>query len=102
MKTEAELMAAMARVRLLALDVDGTLTDGGVYYGDGAGGAGEMRRFHIHDGLGMVLARFGDLEIAWITGRVSAPVARRAGELGVTLLRQGVRDKAVFPCPNRR
>jgi 3-deoxy-D-manno-octulosonate 8-phosphate phosphatase (KDO 8-P phosphatase) len=86
-----ETHAALARIRLLALDVDGVLTDGGVYFD---AGGGEMKRFHIHDGLGIVLARFAGLQIAWITGRNSPIVERRARELGVTLLRQGIRDKA--------
>lgn len=85
-------MAQLARVKLLALDVDGTLTDGGVYYGDSGA---ELKRFHIQDGLGIVLAGFVGLRIAWITGRTSAVVERRAQELGVTTLRQGVKDKAV-------
>ncbi len=83
---------AFARVRLLALDVDGVLTDGGVYLS----AEGEsLKRFHIHDGLGLVLAGIAGLTIAWITGRRSGAVERRAAELGVTLLRQGVRDKTV-------
>jgi 3-deoxy-D-manno-octulosonate 8-phosphate phosphatase (KDO 8-P phosphatase) len=86
----APVRARLMNVRLLALDVDGVLTDGGVYFDDAGG---EMKRFHIHDGLGIVLARFVGLQVAWITGRNSPVVQRRAKELGVTLLRQGVRDK---------
>lgn len=85
-------VAQLTRIRLLALDVDGTLTDGGVFYDDAGR---ELKRFHIHDGLGIVLARFVGLQIAWITGRRSEVVERRARELGVDLLAQGVRDKAV-------
>ena len=77
-------------VRLLALDVDGTLTDGGVYYDDAGG---ETKRFHIHDGLGIVLAQMAGLKIIWITGRTSSIVQKRAGELKVPLVMQGVRDK---------
>ena len=77
-------------VRLLALDVDGTLTDGGVYYDDAGG---ETKRFHIHDGLGIVLAQMAGLKIVWITGRTSSIVQKRAGELKVPLVMQGVRDK---------
>lgn len=88
-----DLAARLARVRLLVLDVDGTLTDGGVIY-DAAGN--EAKRFHIHDGLGIVLAAFVGLRVAWMTGRVSPLVERRARELGIpaALLLQGVRDKA--------
>ena len=84
-------MAEISRIRLLALDVDGTLTDGGVFYDDAGR---ELKRFHIHDGLGIVLAGFVGLGIAWMTGRTSPLVERRARELGVTDLLQGVRDKA--------
>lgn len=84
-------MADLSRVRLLAMDVDGTLTDGGVFFDDAGR---ETKRFHIHDGLGIVLAGFVGLQIAWITGRTSPVVERRARELGVAHLLQGVRDKA--------
>jgi 3-deoxy-D-manno-octulosonate 8-phosphate phosphatase (KDO 8-P phosphatase) len=84
-------VAPLANVKLLALDVDGTLTDGGVYYADTGV---ELKRFHIQDGLGIVLAGLVGLRIAWITGRVSVVVERRARELGVADLQQGVRDKA--------
>lgn len=82
----------LARVRLLALDVDGTLTDGTIGYDDTGR---ETKQFSIHDGLGIVLARFVGLETAWITGRTSPLVERRARELGVKFLFQGVRDKTV-------
>lgn len=84
-------MPDLARIRLLAMDVDGTLTDGGIEYADDGR---EQKRFHIHDGLGIVLAGFVGLRIAWITGRASPLVERRARELGVADLLQGVRDKA--------
>ena len=89
---DLELSTRLARIRLLALDVDGTLTDGTVMYSDSGR---EMKSFHIQDGLGIVLASFVGLQVAWITGRQSAIVERRAKELGVSQLRQGVRDKAV-------
>ena len=84
-------MADLARIRLLAMDVDGTLTDGGVYYDDNGI---ETKRFHIHDGLGIVLAAFVGLRIAWLTGRSSPVVKQRADELGIEHLFQGVRDKS--------
>ncbi len=84
-------MADLARIRLLAMDVDGTMTDGGVYFHDDGT---EAKRFHIHDGLGIVLAAFVGLRIAWLTGRSSPLVKRRADELGIEHLYQGVRDKS--------
>lgn len=81
---------AAARIRLLVLDVDGVLTDGGLYYG--ASGEG-MKRFHVHDGLAMVEARRAGLGLAVVSARVSAPVARRLEELGITEIHQGAQDK---------
>lgn len=61
-------------IRLLVLDVDGTMTDGGVYY-DGAGN--EMKKFAIKDGAGLVLARAAGLQVMICTGRASEAVRRR-------------------------
>lgn len=75
-----ELTARLTQVRLVALDVDGTLTDGSVIYGDD----GQEVRFDVRDGQGMVwLVRELGLELAWITGRGCPAVERRAAELGV-------------------
>lgn len=69
-----------ARVRLLVLDVDGVLTDGGLYYGpDGAA----MKRFNVQDGLGVKLAQAAGLVIAVISGLDSPAVAARVRELGI-------------------
>jgi 3-deoxy-D-manno-octulosonate 8-phosphate phosphatase (KDO 8-P phosphatase) len=81
----------LAAVRLLAMDVDGVLTDGGIFL---AGPEGESKRFHVQDGLGIQLAKNGGLVIAWISGRKSAVVERRAKELGVDHLYQGITNKA--------
>jgi 3-deoxy-D-manno-octulosonate 8-phosphate phosphatase (KDO 8-P phosphatase) len=88
----APRVASLARVRLLAMDVDGVLTDGTLGYGsDGA----EQKRFHVHDGLGLTLLAARGIQIVWISGRVNPAVERRAQELGVGRLLQGVRDKQV-------
>ncbi len=82
--------APLAGIRLLAMDVDGVLTDGTLgYSSDGS----EVKRFHVHDGLGLTLLLATGIQIAWISGRVSPAVERRARELGVGHLLQGVRDK---------
>lgn len=81
------LRTAAQRVRLVCFDVDGVLTDGGIYLGatrDGAADqAFEFKRYDIQDGLGMVLLRESGLTLAIITGRVSASVALRARELRI-------------------
>ncbi len=80
-----------ARIRLLVLDVDGVLTDGGLYYGP----SGEdTKRFYVQDGLAMVEAQRAGLAVAVISGRASAPVTRRLAELGITEVHQGVEDKS--------
>ena len=78
-------------LRLLALDVDGTLTDGAILIGP----QGEaMKAFSVRDGFGLALLRGAGLQIAIITGRHSAIVERRAAELGIVHVRQSVSDKA--------
>jgi 3-deoxy-D-manno-octulosonate 8-phosphate phosphatase (KDO 8-P phosphatase) len=82
---------AAARIRLLVLDVDGVLTDGGLYYGP----SGEdIKRFHAQDGLALVEARRAGLALAVVSGRTSASVTRRLAELGITEVHQGVEDKS--------
>ena len=80
----------MRRIRLLVLDVDGTLTDGKIYL-DGSGG--EFKRFDIHDGMGIAMLREGGVKTAFLSGRHSEATARRAEELGIDLLFNGVGDK---------
>ncbi len=67
-------------IKLLVLDVDGVLTDGGLYY-DADGIA--MKRFNVQDGLGIKLAQAAGLEIGVITGLNQKPVEKRVTELGI-------------------
>ncbi len=83
-------MTDLKKIKLMVLDVDGTLTDGGVYY-DSQGN--EMKRFDVKDGLGIVVAVSAGLEFAIITGRSSPMVERRAKELGIVHLIQGAQKK---------
>jgi YrbI family 3-deoxy-D-manno-octulosonate 8-phosphate phosphatase len=76
--------AALRRVRLLLCDVDGVLTDASVFIG----GEREVKRFHIRDGLGLVIWRRAGLKAGWISARPSAATARRARELKIDFLRQ--------------
>ena len=80
--------AAASRVRLLGLDVDGVLTDNGVYIGPVAGTRVELKRFDIQDGLGMILLKTAGLPVVWISGRSSEATALRAAELRVEELLQ--------------
>ncbi len=77
-------------IKLLALDVDGVLTDGRIYYGSGGE---ELKAFNIKDGLGIKLLQRTGVTVAIITGRESAIVSRRAAELGISEVIQGREDK---------
>lgn len=80
-------------IRLLVLDVDGTMTDGGVYY-DSAGN--ELKKFAIKDGAGIVLARAAGMQVMICTGRECEAVRHRAQDLHIDYLFQNVHDKAAF------
>ncbi len=78
------------RIRLLALDVDGVLTDGRLYLSPTGE---ELKVFHVRDGSGLVAVQRAGIAVAIISGRDSAAVSRRAAELGIRHVRQGVADK---------
>lgn len=90
MKDQA-LAARCQDLRLLLTDVDGVLTDGTVLL---LPGGGEARAFHVRDGLGVKLAQRAGLRVGIVSGRSSEVVARRAAELGIAIVHQGVSDKA--------
>lgn len=69
------------RIRLVCFDVDGVLTDGGVYLGAVDGQPLEFKRYDIQDGLGIHFLRSVGLKVVIITGRVSDSVRMRAAEL---------------------
>ncbi len=71
------------RIRLVAFDVDGVLTDGGIILGDTAGARVELKQYDIQDGLGIKMLQQAGILTAIITGRESVSVALRAKELAV-------------------
>ncbi len=75
--------ALARRIRLLGCDVDGTMTDGGLYLGGPAEAPVELKRFDIQDGLGVHLLRAAGVAVAVVTGRAGEPARRRAEELQV-------------------
>jgi len=85
-------MQRAKRIRLLVLDVDGVLTDGRLYI---SAHGEEVKAFHVRDGAGIVAAQKAGIVVAIITGRHSEAVVRRAEELGIRHVEQGVADKAV-------
>lgn len=80
-------------IELLVLDVDGTMTDGGVYY-DATGN--ELKKFAIKDGAGIVAARAAEVRVMICTGRECEAVRRRAADLHIDYVYQNVKDKAAF------
>ena len=75
--------ATARRVRLVVLDVDGVLTDGGIYIGVSNGDECEFKRFDVQDGLGVRMMRDAGIHVAIVSGRVSAATDIRAAELGI-------------------
>jgi len=81
----------MRTIRAIALDVDGVLTDGGVWWG--ASGE-EMKRFSFADIMGVSLARKAGLIVALISGEDSSIIDRFAAKLGITDIEKNCKDKA--------
>ena len=77
-------------VRLAIFDVDGVLTDGGLHYSDSGE---ETKVFHVRDGHGMRMLQESGVTLAIITGRTSRCVERRAADLRIEHVFQGVHDK---------
>ncbi|MFP4481748.1 MAG: KdsC family phosphatase [Thermovirgaceae bacterium] len=77
-------------IRLFAMDVDGTLTDGGIYL-DGQGA--EWKRFDVRDGLGIAKLQAAGVAVYIISGRYSTVTKKRAEELGVKSVHQDVKNK---------
>ena len=73
--------ALARRIRFVGLDVDGVLTDGGIYLGDVGGTRHEFKRYDIQDGLGVHFLRAAGIRVGIVTGRVSESVRLRAEEL---------------------
>lgn len=80
----------MIDIKLIILDVDGTLTDGKIYYNDQGE---EIKAFNVKDGMGIGQAIKNGINIAIITGRNSKIVERRAKELGIKYIYQGIKNK---------
>ncbi len=84
------LQAKLDKIKLIAFDVDGILTDGGLTLGDNGE---EFKTFHVRDGQGLVMLLKSGYELAIITGRQSQIVVQRMQELGIKHVYQGCSDK---------
>ena len=91
MEFSGEAVERAKKVKLVIFDVDGVLTDGGIYVG--SEGTEVFKSFFCRDGLGITAARKAGLILAIITGRKSPHVAHRAKELHISTVRQGQMDK---------
>jgi 3-deoxy-D-manno-octulosonate 8-phosphate phosphatase (KDO 8-P phosphatase) len=86
MNLAPELIERMKRIKMILLDVDGVLTDGGIILGNEGE---EIKKFDIQDGMGVTLARMAGMKVGIITGRQSSLVERRAKELNMDVVMQG-------------
>lgn len=85
-----DVVARAAKIKLVAFDVDGTLTDGRLWMTEDGR---EIKAFHVHDGLGIKRLRERGIEIALISARISHAVELRAEQLGIDHVYQGKTDK---------
>lgn len=81
------------KLHLLVLDVDGTMTDGGIYYDDNGN---EIKKFCVKDAIGLKGAKFGGMDVLILTGRNSIALNRRMKELGIENCYEGIKNKRVF------
>lgn len=77
--TKADLTARLQRVKLFLCDVDGVLTDGRIFMGDGK----EFKAFNIQDGLGMLILQRSGIKVGWVSNRPSPVSQQRAEELKI-------------------
>lgn len=87
---KSDLIERARNIRMLALDVDGVLTDGRLYF-DKHGN--ELKAFSTRDGLGIKALQHFDIEVALITARESQMVSDRAAQLGIERVYQGRENK---------
>lgn len=87
-----DVLKKLSGIRILSCDVDGVLTDGGMYFGkDGL----ELLRFHVQDGTGLKLVRALGIRLCFISQSNNPIIKRRAEVLGIDFCHLGVEDKSV-------
>jgi len=89
-RLDADLRQKLQKVKLLVLDVDGVLTDGGLYYTESGE---ELKKFNVKDGMGIKLVMEAGINVAILTSSHSASVLHRAKKLGISHVFLGVEDK---------
>lgn len=91
--TRGNGMTNLSSLKYAVIDVDGTMTDSGIYYD---GGGNELKKFTTRDAAGILAAHYIGLKIIVATGRECAATMRRMNELGVDIVHQLVKDKRHF------
>jgi 3-deoxy-D-manno-octulosonate 8-phosphate phosphatase (KDO 8-P phosphatase) len=86
----SDLVDKISKIKLVIMDVDGVLTDGGLYY---TNGGDKFKKFYVKDGTGIRLLIKAGLEVAFITGLESNIVSNRAYDLGVRTVIQNCFEK---------
>ena len=82
----------LSNIELVITDVDGVLTDGGIYYDEN----GEcIKRFHVRDGLGIKLLQQAGIQVAVLSGRDSKSLRKRLADLGIDIFMLGIKNKEV-------
>lgn len=82
----------LSNTDLVITDIDGVLTDGGIYYDE----HGEcMKRFHVRDGLGIKLLQQASIQVAVLSGKDSKPLRKRIADLGIDIFMLGIKNKEV-------
>lgn len=80
-------------IKIIVVDIDGTLTDGGIYYGNSEL---EIKKFNVRDAAGVLGAEAVGIDVMFLTGRESDAVARRAYDLKVKYCVQGISNKCDY------
>jgi 3-deoxy-D-manno-octulosonate 8-phosphate phosphatase (KDO 8-P phosphatase) len=89
-RINAQTRSRIEKVKMLGLDVDGVMTDGRLFYHDDGT---ETKAFDVRDGHGIKMLQHAGIEVFLISGRSSPLVEKRAADLGISEVTQGVRDK---------
>lgn len=87
---DAALIEKFRKIKLLSLDLDGTLTDGGLYYAEDGS---ELRKYHVQDGLGIVMCMQAGIEVCLLTLSNTPAISKRAERLRIKRYEMGVLDK---------
>ncbi len=90
MPNKSTLARRLKTIKVLLLDVDGVMTDGGIYYGESGE---ELKKFNSQDGYGIVHLQRRGVKVGILTGRFSRTVEKRAHELGISEVYQNMENK---------